>query len=85
MGPSIGQTCSGAPRQAARILCEKSRCAAPARGSSRRQWKGPLKPRKCAKCGLPMIDENAFGLLVSYYSIEEDEYEGARTREELDL
>lgn len=25
-----------------------------------------------------MIDENAFGLLVSYYSIEEDEYEGER-------
>lgn len=25
-----------------------------------------------------MIDENAFGLLVSYYTIEEDEYEGER-------
>jgi hypothetical protein len=27
-----------------------------------------------------MIDENAFGLLVSYYSIEDDEYEGERER-----
>jgi len=26
----------------------------------------------------PMIDENAFGLLVSYYDIEDDEYEGER-------
>jgi hypothetical protein len=25
-----------------------------------------------------MIDENAFGLLVSYFSIEDDEYEGER-------
>ena len=27
---------------------------------------------------LPMIDENAFGLLISYFSIEDDEYTGER-------